>query len=122
VSRDGALALVDADGRLAIHRDTGDVELQTSGATVLVAAWSPDGARLYTADADGVIVVWEHGARALVVGDAGSGVATALAVTADGRWLLAGTDRGAVRALPVTDDSMRERACSVLRAFSRPGC
>ncbi len=87
---------------------------------VTVAAIAPDGGTAWTADVGGTIRAWELGAgRPGVVMAPGEGAVTALAVTPDGAWLIAGFVDGAVRALPANLTAAKRRACATLRDAGR---
>ena len=112
----GALAIADLDGGIAID---GGPTLAARGPRVVAAAFSPDGAHLYTAHASGELQAWDAraGRRRFTIADRGLGPATTLTATADGH-LLVGHATGAARAHPVTIPAMRARACAALAAFA----
>jgi WD40 repeat protein/tRNA A-37 threonylcarbamoyl transferase component Bud32 len=112
------VALVGPDGRLELRSPAGAFvhELVGHERLVVTTAWSPDGLLLATGSLDGTSRVWMRDGRPRTVVKRHEPV-TAVALSADGAWLLGGSVSGALHRDPIHLDAALTRACEALAAF-----
>ncbi len=123
LSPDGRwFAAVTPDGGVLLHDLQGSTSTALSGhrGVALATAFSRDGALLATGGLDGALRLYDVATgRELMQQNPVLGPVTAVAFTADARWVLAGHRSGALRMQPATPAAALERACSVLRRFEQ---
>jgi WD40 repeat protein len=119
----GDLAMTGEAGALWLRTPIATRELADHGAAITALVFSPDGSRMWAADVAGTLRAWSvaSGAPELAITTHMHGAITALAATADGRWIIEGDATGAIRIEPATVDAARARACSLLGFFDRIG-
>src|SRR5262249_48189621 len=83
---------------LANLSDPAPIRLRGHKNAVICVAFHPDGQHVVSGGADGSVRIWDSKlARPPQVFTGKGGVITCVAVSADGRWLAAGDQRGGVR-------------------------